>query len=89
MLGRLHLRAADVHQAEEPAQSVHSLILSHFIIYMDQCCQDDDEHVKDEDNQNRDDPGIITLAQHVLHLQPGRAVHDVQNEDQDHHHGKE
>ena len=38
VLGGLYLRAADVHQAEEPAQSVLPLLLNHLVIYMNQGC---------------------------------------------------
>ena len=45
---------------------------------MEPGCQDDYEHIKDEDYHNGDDHCIVILAQNVLNFQPGGAVHVAQ-----------
>ena len=83
------LRVADVPQAKEPVQSVNPLLVNHLVINVDEGHHNADEHLIDKDHHDGDDPGIITLAQHVLHLHPGGAVHVPQQEDQHHQQCKE
>ena len=83
---RLVAGETDIHQAEQLLQSALPLLLHHHVLHVDVGCQDAEPENQGGDHHPSDDHGIVgvTLAQHVLHLQPAGAVDVSQQADQPH-----